>query len=180
MGQMSKPRRQTVGAARPIAYTSIASPLGEVWLAATGQGICRLCLGASEAEWLETIEGEFGSALQREADRFADACQQLTEYLEGHRHSFDLPLDLSRGSCFQRRVWASTRRIPYGQARSYAQIAHDVGAPRAARAVGQALGANPVPIIVPCHRVVRADGSLGGYGAGPGLKEALLSLEGYL
>ena len=106
-----------------------------------------------------------------------EAAGPLQQYFAGARRSFDLALDL-RGTPFQQRVWRALPGIPYGQRRSYRQIALEIGHPRAVRAVGTANGANPLPIIVPCHRVVRSDGSLGGYGGGLAMKQALLRLEG--
>ncbi|MEK7408391.1 MAG: methylated-DNA--[protein]-cysteine S-methyltransferase [Acidobacteriota bacterium] len=104
------------------------------------------------------------------------AARQLTEYFEGRRREFDLPLDL-RGTEFQKRVWEALLAIPYGETRSYGRIAKAVGVPRGARAVGGANHANPVAIVVPCHRVINAGGGLGGYGGGLPLKRLLLELE---
>ncbi len=105
-----------------------------------------------------------------------DAVAQLQAYFAGELRDFDLRLDM-QGTAFQQRVWAALRRIPYGETRSYAAIAGGIGAPRAVRAVGAANGRNPVPIVVPCHRVVGANGSLVGYGGGLPLKRFLLDLE---
>ena len=104
------------------------------------------------------------------------AIAQLREFLEGKRAEFDLPLDL-RGTPFQREVWAALLEIPYAETRSYQEIARAVGRPRAARAVGAAVGANPIPLVVPCHRVVAAAGKLGGFGGGVELKARLLAME---
>jgi methylated-DNA-[protein]-cysteine S-methyltransferase len=103
--------------------------------------------------------------------------RQLSEYFSGARRHFDLPVDL-RGSEFQRRCWQALLRIPYGEAWSYGELAGAVGSPLAARAVGQANRSNPIAIIVPCHRVIASDGSLGGYAAGAAAKRFLLQLEG--
>ena len=108
------------------------------------------------------------------------ARQQLETFLAGTRRDLDVPMDLSGGSLFQRRVWLTARRIPFGRARSYQWVATRVGGRRYARAVGHALGANPIPIIVPCHRVVAHDGSLGGFSGGLRTKRRLLALEGTL
>jgi len=161
-------------------YTSIGSPLGELWLAATQEGICGLGFGSIDESWLKALARDTGTVPHLDPTRFAEVCRQIAQYFAGARHSFDLALDLLRGSAFQRRVWAATRLIPYGQVHTYGQVARAIDAPRSARAVGRALGSNPVPIIVPCHRVLRADGSLGGYGAGLDIKRALLRLEGYI
>jgi methylated-DNA-[protein]-cysteine S-methyltransferase len=105
-----------------------------------------------------------------------DATRQLLEYLDGKRTAFELPLDL-RGTPFQRAVWQALLDIPYGQTRSYGDVASALGQPGAMRAVGSANGANPVPLIVPCHRVIAAGGKLGGYGGGLDLKRRLLAME---
>ena len=106
---------------------------------------------------------------------FRTAIAQLVEYLEGKRQVFDLPLDV-RGTPFQRKVYEAVARIPYGHTRSYAEIAREVGQPSAVRAVGSANGANPIPLVIPCHRVIASDGKLGGYGGGLPLKAKLLEL----
>lgn len=103
--------------------------------------------------------------------------RQLCRYFEGECVSFRVPLDLSGGTEFQRKVWRALQTIPYGQTRSYAWVAKKIGQPGAVRAVGAACGANPVPVMVPCHRVLRSDGSLGGFSAGLGWKKRLLALE---
>ncbi len=105
-----------------------------------------------------------------------DAARQLDEYFGGRRRAFDLPLAL-RGTEFQEQVWLTLAEIPYGETVSYGELAAMVGRPRASRAVGQANGANPIPIVLPCHRVVAADGTIGGYGGGISTKRQLLSLE---
>lgn len=103
--------------------------------------------------------------------------QKLRAYLDGERVSFEEPVDLSRTPPFTRRVLEATRAIPYGEVRTYGGLAAQVGSPRAARAVGQAMAANPMPLVVPCHRVVASSGKLGGYGLGVALKERLLDME---
>ncbi len=118
------------------------------------------------------------TAPSRAANDGMDAVHsQLREYFAGRRRTFDLPLD-PRGTPFERRVWARLREIPYGATTSYGAIAHEFGLPNAARAVGRANGSNPIPIIIPCHRVIGADGTLTGFGGGLPLKRALLELEG--
>ncbi len=107
-----------------------------------------------------------------------DIVDQLDRYFQGHVFRFHLPLDFS-GTRFQQRVWSALQDIPYGQTWSYQTVANHISNPKAVRAVGQANSANPIPIIIPCHRVIRADGSLGGYGSGVTLKRDLLRLEGY-
>jgi methylated-DNA-[protein]-cysteine S-methyltransferase len=109
--------------------------------------------------------------------RLDDVRRQLDSYFEGRRRSFELPLDWSLVGQFGRRVLHRTARIPYGEVSTYGTIARDIGSPRAARATGNALGANPIPIVVPCRRVLRGGGGLGGYGGGIERKERLLALE---
>jgi methylated-DNA-[protein]-cysteine S-methyltransferase len=110
----------------------------------------------------------------------ADAKAQLIDYLAGTSRAFSVPVDMSKGTAFQRRVWRAILRIPYGRVRSYQWVATKVGGKQYARAVGMALGSNPVPIVVPCHRIIAYDGSLGGFGCGLPMKRRLLRLEGIL
>jgi len=119
--------------------------------------------------------GDDSPAAREALDR---AVEQLAAYWDGSRRAFDLPLDLSAGSPFAQRVWRAALEIPFGQTMSYRQLAERIGAPGAARAVGHALGANPIAVVVPCHRVLRADGSLGGYAGGLETKRVLLAHEG--
>jgi methylated-DNA-[protein]-cysteine S-methyltransferase len=110
--------------------------------------------------------------------RLDDVRRELDEYFSGHRWAFDITIDWSLTAGFNRKILSATARIPYGEVSSYGTLAREAGSPRAARAAGNALHNNPVPIIVPCHRVLHADGGLGGYGGGLPMKEALLRLEG--
>ncbi len=179
----------TSGVAAPAIWVSSASlSWGEVYLGSTARGLCCLSLpgadpaafetwfvkkfGRGRGSWLEPATGSLAAALHEHA------IAQLEEYFAGRRREFNLPLDLSAGTPFQQAVWTALLGIPYGQTWSYRQVAEAVGRPRAARAVGQANRANPVPIIVPCHRVIGADGSLRGYGGGLPLEIRLLRLEG--
>ena len=130
----------------------------------------------SEIEQRAVVHGD---RLVWDRERCATVARQLDEYFAKQRKDFDLPL-APRGTEFQRRVWEELSRIPYGATLSYAELAHRVGRPGAARAVGRANGTNPIPVIIPCHRVIGADGSLTGYGGGMPLKKALLILEGVL
>ena len=142
----------------------------------------RLRLVASDAG-LRVIEFHFPEAAvgvrNDENGLLVEAVRQLRAYFAGERREFRLPLD-PQGTDFQRQVWRELESIPYGQTRSYSQIAAAIGAPRAVRAVGAANGANPLPIVVPCHRVIGSDGRLTGYGGGLALKKRLLELEGAL
>jgi O-6-methylguanine DNA methyltransferase len=116
----------------------------------------------------------------RPSPRLREAQAQLIGYLAGTRRSFDLPLDFSRGTSFQQKVWRTLRRISYGRLRSYQWVAARVGGSQYARAVGNAVGANPMPIVIPCHRIIAQDASLGGFSGGLPTKRKLLTLEGIL
>jgi len=141
--------------------------------------LCLLDFGGRDGRG--PVENRIGQALNAEVAEEDDEVltktrRQLDEYLEGRRKAFDIPV-LMVGTDFQRRVWDALLRIPYGATSTYGQIAEDIGSPRAARAVGSACGANPISIIVPCHRVIGSDGGLVGYGGGLPLKRKLLALE---
>jgi AraC family transcriptional regulator of adaptative response/methylated-DNA-[protein]-cysteine methyltransferase len=157
-----------------IAYTTFASPLGTVLIAGTGRGLCAVKLGEGARELLAE---EFSEAeLVHEPKSMPDVKRLILEYLAGDASLARIPLDI-RGTVFQRKVWEQLRRIPAGETRSYGQIARAIGAPRAVRAVGSACGANPVALVIPCHRALRTDGSLGGYAWGLARKKKLLEIE---
>jgi methylated-DNA-[protein]-cysteine S-methyltransferase len=128
---------------------------------------------------LEFDRGEMAAGWTESQEKTISYSRQLEEYFSGRRRHFDLPLDL-RGTEFQKRCWRELLKIPYGETRSYAEIARAIGNPSAVRAVGLANGQNPIAIIVPCHRVIGSDGSLTGYGGGLDVKRRLLELEGAL
>lgn len=153
-------------------YAIMPSPLGTLWLGQSERGLCRIALGTADAAGI-------AEEMLHDPVALAEPLRQLQEYFDGRRRVFALSLDLSAGSAFQQRVWRAAQQIPYGQTWSYGQLAAAVGRPNAARAVGRALGANPLPIVVPCHRVLRADGAWGGFALGLAVKRALLQLEGY-
>ncbi len=154
--------------------------LGTVRLAATDTGLCKLALSresqASFRRWLGRMVGP-GLWTEQAAPCIEQAIGQITAYLSGDLRAFTVPLDL-RGTPFQRQVWEQVARIPYGSTASYAEVASHIGRPNAVRAVGAANRANPVPILIPCHRVIGSNGDLYGYGGGTVLKAALLRLEG--
>ncbi len=164
-----------------IVYAWTDSPVGSVWVAATEVGICAVRLGSGQPEGLFAwLSKRIDPDPPREDPQALDsALTQLREYFACTRHEFDLSLD-ARGTPFQRAVWAQVSRIPYGTTTTYGEIARRIGHSRAARAVGGANGANPLPIIIPCHRVIGARGAMTGYGAGLATKAALLQLEGAL
>ncbi len=155
----------------------LPSPWGSLRLFATEAGLCRIVLPgeAGVERWVERYLS--GSVLEEGGALLQEAAHQLEGYFAGERRTFDLPLVLY-GTPFQKAVWQALLEIPYGEVRSYGEVAAALGRPEAGRAVGAAIGANPIPIVIPCHRVVRSDGSLGGYGGGVALKIALLRLEG--
>jgi methylated-DNA-[protein]-cysteine S-methyltransferase len=152
-------------------WTMLDSPLGPLLMTAGETGISGLYMDTD-------LEGHIGPGADwvEDAARFEEARRQLDEYFAGHRTEFDLPLS-PRGTAFQREVWAALRTIPYGEVRSYGQIAAQIGRPGASRAVGLANGRNPISVIVPCHRVIGASGALTGYGGGLPRKRLLLDLE---
>jgi O-6-methylguanine DNA methyltransferase len=156
-------------------YSRISSPVGPLVISVSERGMVAL-----EFDW-----GQFppkkspalGACWIESAEKTEPYARELKEYFAGRRREFTMPLDL-RGTEFQQRCWRELLKIPYGQTRSYSQIARAVGSPRAFRAVGMANHQNPVAIVVPCHRVIASDGSLGGYGGGLNVKQKLLQMEG--
>jgi len=157
-----------------IVYATGDSPLGRLLVAATEHGVCSVKAGRDDAELLRALLKEFPKARVvkgRKAGRFLGA---LNDHLNGQE--VKLPVDV-RGTDFQLRVWIALRGIPLGETRSYSDVAEMIGEPKAVRAVANACASNPVPLIIPCHRVIRKDGSLGGYGLGISRKKALLSKE---
>ncbi len=163
-----------------VLYAStLLTPLGPLKLYSTGTGLAGLALNRQGVPRLERwLARHFSSAEQREDEgRHSQIRKQLLEYLDGRRRVFDVPLDLG-GTPFQTDVWNQVAAIPYGVTATYGDIAHLIGHPKARRAVGRANGANPVPILVPCHRVIGGAGSLTGYGAGLPVKRWLLAHEG--
>jgi O-6-methylguanine DNA methyltransferase len=154
--------------------------LGPVWVAAGPHGLVAVEYSGSEASFRAYLAKLTKGSLVRSAEKVAAAKKQVRLYLLGERTAFDLEVDLSGITPFQRRVLEETRRVPRGRVSTYAEIARRIGSPKAVRAVGQALRRNPIPIVVPCHRVISSDGSLGGYGGN--LRDArkleLLRLEG--
>lgn len=164
------------GAGTEIAYATAPCPLGRLLVARTARGICRVSLGSHADELAAGLRAEFPrAAIHRDQGTLAAAVSAILGHLEGER-ALDLPLDV-RATAFQRRVWEALRRIPYGSTRSYAQIARAIGRPTATRAVARACATNPAALVIPCHRVVRADGGLGGYRWGIERKRALLDRE---
>ncbi|MBI3761399.1 MAG: methylated-DNA--[protein]-cysteine S-methyltransferase [Chloroflexi bacterium] len=156
------------------------SSVGRVFFAASTTGLVAVDFGVSERTFLSHVRAQTGAEAKRAPDRLGAIAKQLREYFAGRRTTFDIPLDLRLMRDFQRRVLLAALEIPHGQVTTYHEIARRIGRPKASRAVGQALGHNPMPIVIPCHRVLGSDGSLHGYGAGQGIKTKawLLKLEG--
>ena len=161
-----------------IGYDVVDSPLGPLLLAGTEIGLVRIAYAVEDHDRvLSDLADRVSPRLLRAPDRVAAAARQLDEYFAGRRQGFDLPLDLRLSAGFRRSVLDQLRRIEFGATRSYAEIAAAAGSPRAVRAVGSACATNPIPVVVPCHRVVRTDGSPGGYVGGLDAKRSLLALE---
>ncbi|GAE36244.1 methylated-DNA--[protein]-cysteine S-methyltransferase [Halalkalibacter akibai] len=161
--------------------TEMNSPLGTLTIVATDKGVCHIHFGnltkcmAALKVWLKK-QGRNGEVIHCQ-ETLQPICQQLEEYFSGKRTKFDVPLDLC-GTEFQKKVWNTLSEIEYGETKSYKEIAQKIGAPKAVRAIGGANNQNPIPIIIPCHRVIGSNGSMVGYGGGLDKKEILLSLEG--
>lgn len=167
----------------PLVQSSFHSPLGHIILAATDKGLAGLWFEGQRHLPPELIAftaqgGPSGWPVDDTHPVLEAARSQLADYFDGRRSSFDLPLDLSYGTAFQQAVWQALLAIPQGETTSYGEIGRRIGNPAAVRAVGAAVGRNPVSIVVPCHRVMGASGSLTGYAGGLHRKEALLQLEG--
>lgn len=161
-----------------VAYRTIDTPVGELLLAATDEGLVRVAFPVQDHEAvLERLAATVSPRILRSPARLDAASRQLDEYFAGRRTAFELPLDLRLASGFRRTVLAHLPEIAYGHTESYAQVASAAGSPKAVRAVGTACALNPLPVVVPCHRVVRSDGSFGGYAGGAAAKEILLRME---
>jgi methylated-DNA-[protein]-cysteine S-methyltransferase len=165
-----------------VAYTSVDSPLGPLVVAGTPKGLVRVSYTEfrGEDEVLEELARRVSPRVLEAPARLDPVRRELDEYFEGQRHDFDVPIDWSYLAGFTREVLRATARIGFGEVSSYAGVAAEAGSPRAVRAAGNALGANPMPVVVPCHRVLRTGGRLGGYTGGVERKEFLLRLEGAL
>jgi methylated-DNA-[protein]-cysteine S-methyltransferase len=155
---------------RTTVYSLLDSPIGELLLTGDGKFVTGIWMQSHRSEWKRT------KTLRRDDGAFAEARKQLTEYFNGKRADFDFLL-APEGTSFQRKVWNALCDIPYGETISYGELARRIGQPTAARAVGLANGSNPLPIVVPCHRVIGADGSLTGFGGGIERKRWLLAHE---
>ncbi len=162
------------GAGIQIRYLISESKLGFILVAETDKGICSVSMADAPDQLIRHLSSEFHKATLLQSEEVRDRMNAILEYFDGKK--LNLPVDV-QGTEFQKRVWAAISRIPYGETRSYNKIAEEIGMPKAYRAVANACGANPVPLIVPCHRVIRKNGGLGGYGMGIERKKYLLAME---
>jgi methylated-DNA-[protein]-cysteine S-methyltransferase len=161
-----------------VAYRTLDTPVGSLLLAASAQGLIRVVYpGQGHAAALGQLADRVSPRILNAPGRLDAVARQLEEYFAGNRTAFDVPVDLRLAAGFRRRVLEHLPSIPYGSTASYGQVAVAAGSSRAFRAVGSACAANPVPIVVPCHRVIRSDGAYGGYAGGPDAKRVLLDLE---
>ena len=162
-----------------LLYTSIEAPIvGQLWLATTEEGLCTIAFDGEEQAFVERLDRRWGVRPQRDDAALTQAARQVHDYLAGRRRAFDLPLDLRCLRPFQHRVLEETMATPWGQTTTYQALALKIGRPRSMRAVGRAEATNPLPLVIPCHRVIGSDGKLRGYGGGIEVKSALLRLEG--
>ena len=165
-----------------VAYAWTDSPIGPLLLAATPTGLVRVGFGTTEDgdAVLDDLATRVSPRVLESAARLDPVRRELDEYFEGRRRDFDVPLDWRLTSGFRRRVLEVVAAIPYGGVMTYREVATEAGNVKASRAAGSACGSNPIPVVVPCHRVLRTGGALGGYGGGLDKKELLLTLEGAL
>lgn len=162
----------------PIYYTVESGPWGLMGLAASNKGLIHIqSVVTSEKAYVSFLKQSFVNTPEKSSQRLKPATDQLRLYLKGKLRNFDVPLDFFTGTDFQKQVWKKLASIPYGETRSYAWLARSVKRPKAHRAVGNANGKNPLSILIPCHRVVQSNGSLGGYSGGLHIKKYLLELE---
>ncbi len=163
-----------------VAYDLAETPVGTLLVATTDRGLCRISYDPQPEREAESLARTFGVRVLRAARPVDPVRRQLDEYFEGKRTEFELPLDLRHQAPFSRDILNRLARVPYGQVTTYGALAAEAHRPKAARAVGVVMNRNPVPIVLPCHRVVGASGSLVGYAGGLDRKELLLKLEGAL
>ncbi|KPJ68628.1 hypothetical protein AMJ44_06045 [candidate division WOR-1 bacterium DG_54_3] len=159
-------------------HATISSPVGNLYAAGTARGISFLSFSRQDrAKYLNVLKTRSKVELEKNDPVFSPLKKALRRYFAGQKMEFTVPFDLFRGTPFQKRVWNAMRKIPYGETRSYKWLARRIGSSTKARAVGQACGSNPLPILIPCHRVIREDGGLGGFGGGLHIKRKLLEIE---
>jgi methylated-DNA-[protein]-cysteine S-methyltransferase len=162
-----------------LAYSTAESPFGPLLVVVSPKGLVRVGFPEDDVDdQLERLAADITPRIVEDPRRLQDVTSQLDRYFEGKLTAFEIPIDWASVAGFRRRVLVATARIPYGSVATYTQMAQKAGSPKASRAAGSALGSNPVPIVVPCHRVLRTGGNLGGYGGGLDRKRFLLQLEG--
>jgi methylated-DNA-[protein]-cysteine S-methyltransferase len=175
--------RFAASAPADVHYALVDSPVGTLVAASTPRGLATLSyadrFGGTDGA-LDWVAARLSPRMLEAPARLDEVRRELDEYFEGRRRDFDLPIDWALVSPFGRRVLQATAAIPFGRVKTYGEMATQAGNPKASRAAGRALGANPIPIVVPCHRVLRAGGDVGGYAGGPARKRRLLTLEGSL
>ncbi len=169
---------RTASGVRPIYYTTLSTPIGRVFAAAGDRGLVRVSFRRPEPTFVAELKQHLRADVVKSETHMAKVATQLRQYFAGRRARVDVPVDLRAVTPFQRQVLTATRRVPPGRVVSYGEIARRIGKPKASRAVGQALGHNPIPIVIPCHRVVAGGGKLGGYTGGLAIKKRLLAIEG--
>lgn len=180
---MTDARERLVARARregleTVGYTVVDSPLGPLWVAVGPKGVLAIHYGAEPSPLeLGRIVRTYGPGVLPDPKRADAVARELDQYFAGKRRRFDVAVDLSPLTTFQRRILAATAAVEFGDVSTYAKVAARAGSAKGSRAAGQALGANPIPIVVPCHRILASDGSLGGYAGGLDAKRRLLSLE---
>ena len=160
-----------------VGYDLMDSPLGPLWIAVGPRGVVGIHYGEPDERELARISRTYGPAVLPDPARCGRVESELDQYFAGRRRAFDVEVDLTPLTPFQRRILAATSKVPYGAVTTYRTVARNAGNEQASRAAGGALGANPIPIVVPCHRVVATGGSLGGYAGGLAAKRRLLALE---
>ena len=160
-----------------IQYTIVDSALGRLLVGATGRGVCALSLGESDAKLEAFLQAEYPKAeIRRDRNGMSGWVQEIVNHLRGRAPKLDVPVDVE-ATAFQWRVWEALRAIPYGRTQTYSEVARSIGRPTATRAVARACATNPVAVVIPCHRVIREDGGLGGYRWGLERKQALIERE---
>jgi AraC family transcriptional regulator of adaptative response/methylated-DNA-[protein]-cysteine methyltransferase len=171
------PAKYRRGGGMEIHYATSGNGSERFLVAGTSRGVCALYMGENDAQLEAGLRREYPeAAIYRNPRRVSRWVREISRHLAGRQPQLDLPLDVP-GTAFQRRVWATLRAIPYGETRSYTDVARQLGRPQARRAVARACATNPVSLVIPCHRVIRGDGGLGGYGGGEKRKQALLDRE---
>ena len=161
-------------------YTIINTKLGKIGIASTNKGICNITFLKNERTFITSLKKKYRGEFKNDDAHFRKIINDLNEYISGKRKELNWTLDIIEGTEFQRKVWTILRTIPYGEVRSYKWVAEITGFKNAYRAVGNAVGKNPLPIVIPCHRVIRENGELGGFSGGIMLKKRLLNIEDFL